>query len=207
MKKKEAVLILLLLIFYSVGTLGICFGNKAYFLSLSPWNLLLSFVLLLVSYRKLNSKTFFVFTIVAIVGFVAELIGVKTGLLFGDYSYGNNLGFKLFDVPLIIAINWLMLSLASISLFLKLPLPKWTIALLSASLMTLLDYLIEPVAVKSDFWSWSTGVIPVYNYVCWWLIAFPLHFLLLKKNVVEQNRVSIGLLIILFLFFGILKFI
>jgi bisanhydrobacterioruberin hydratase len=205
LKGRQSVLILVLAIFYSVGTLGICFGNKAFFLSLSPWNLLLSIVILLFSYKKLTAKTVGIFFLIATAGFIAELIGVKTALLFGDYSYGKNLGFKLFDVPLIIAVNWLMLSLVSISLFLKLPLPKWGLAILSASLMTLLDFLIEPVAINSDFWSWTGGNIPIYNYICWWIIAFPLHFLLLKKNVVEQNKVSIGLLIILFLFFGILN--
>ena len=205
MKRKQLIYISILIIFYTVGTVGILIGNKSEFLPLSPLNLLLSFVILLFSYKKKSFKLFASVAIVGAVGFTAELIGVHTGYLFGDYVYGKNLGVKLFEVPLIIAVNWAMLSLVSVSLFQKLPIPKIAIALLSASLMTALDFLIEPVAMKSDFWMWSNGTIPVFNYICWWLIAFPLHYFLLKRNVVEQNQVSIGLLAILFVFFGILN--
>lgn len=205
MKRKQLIYLLILLIFYIVGTVGILIGNKANFLPLSPLNLLLSFVILLFSYKKKSFKLFLSIALVGFVGFSAELIGVHTGYLFGDYFYGKNLGYKVFEVPLIIAVNWAMLSIVSISLFQKLPIPKIAIALLSASLMTALDFLIEPVAMKSDFWMWSNGSIPTFNYVCWFLIAFPLHYFLLKRNVIEQNQVSIGLLVILFLFFGILN--
>lgn len=205
MKNKQLILIAILLIFYTVGTVGILLGNKADFLPLSPLNLLLSFVILLFSYKKKSLRLVTSIALVGIIGFSAELIGVHTGYLFGDYFYGKNLGFKFVEVPLIIAVNWAMLSIVSVSLFQKLPIPKIAIAFLSASLMTALDFLIEPVAMKSDFWMWSNGTIPVFNYVCWWLIAFPLHYFLLKRNVIEQNQVSIGLLVILFLFFGILN--
>lgn len=205
-KRKQLIYVLILVIFYTVGTVGIKLGYKEQFLPLSPFNLLLSFIVLLLSYRKRSLKLLASVAVVGVIGFTAELIGVHTGYLFGDYFYGKNLGYKLAEVPLIIAVNWAMLSLVSVSLFQKLPIPKIGIALLSASLMTGLDFLIEPVAMKSDFWMWKDGTIPVFNYVCWWLIAFPLHYFLLKRNVTEQNQVSIALLVILFLFFGILNF-
>lgn len=206
MKRKQLIYVLILVIFYTVGTVGIKLGYREQFLPLSPFNLLLSFIVLLLSYNKKSLKLLVSVAIVGIIGFTAELIGVHTGYLFGDYYYGNNLGYKLAEVPLIIAVNWAMLSIVSVSLFQKLPIPKLIIAILSASLMTALDFLIEPVAMKSDFWMWKDGTIPVFNYVCWWLIAFPLHYFLLKRNVTEQNQVSIALLLILFLFFGILNF-
>ena len=40
---------------------------------------------------------------------LTEAIGVNTGLLFGTYEYGANLGFKIFGVPLIIGVNWTVL--------------------------------------------------------------------------------------------------
>jgi putative membrane protein len=72
--------------------------------------------------------------------------------------------------------------------------------------MTGLDFLIEPVAVSSDFWSWENGAIPLFNYVCWFLIALPLHFYLIKRKTPEQNPVSIGLFLVLIVFFGVLNF-
>src|SRR5689334_23098853 len=38
----------------------------------------------------------------------AEVIGVATGAIFGAYSYGEVLGFKLLEVPLIIGLNWVV---------------------------------------------------------------------------------------------------
>ena len=41
---------------------------------------------------------------------LAELVGVATGVLFGDYSYSNRLGIKVFGlVPLLIPLAWLMM--------------------------------------------------------------------------------------------------
>ena len=57
-----------------------------------------------------------VFLIAFAIGFSAELIGVHSGMLFGNYSYGNNLGLKLAEVPLIIGINWGVLAVTSASI-------------------------------------------------------------------------------------------
>jgi putative membrane protein len=99
---KVFILLAILLIFYTVGTVGILSEERDWFLSLSPFNLLLSFVCLLLSYSRFNFGLVFTIFIAATIGFVAELIGVHTGYLFGDYWYGENLGIKLFEVPLII---------------------------------------------------------------------------------------------------------
>jgi putative membrane protein len=45
-----------------------------------------------------------------------EVVGVKTGLIFGEYKYGSTLGIKLFEVPLIIGFNWVFVILGSISI-------------------------------------------------------------------------------------------
>jgi putative membrane protein len=126
--------------------------------------------------------------------------------LFGDYQYGKNLGFKLVEIPLVIAVNWAMLSFSALAIVFFLRVPLVVKALLSAALMTFLDVLIEPVAITSDFWSWADGIIPMYNYVCWFVLSFFLHFWLLKRGVVEQNTVGIGLYVVLVLFFGLLNF-
>ena len=36
---------------------------------------------------------------IVLIGFVIEVIGVKTGYVFGSYSYGDSLGFKILEVP------------------------------------------------------------------------------------------------------------
>ena len=47
---------------------------------------------------------------------IAETIGVNFGILFGDYEYGENLGFKIFGVPFLIGINWIVLTFITGSL-------------------------------------------------------------------------------------------
>ena len=39
-------------------------------------------------------------------GFFVELLGVKTGLIFGNYHYGATFGAKWQDVPYLIGLNW-----------------------------------------------------------------------------------------------------
>jgi putative membrane protein len=203
---KQWVLLAIIVIFHTVGFVGLQSTKREYFLSLSPLNLLLSFSCLVLSFEHFTRRLFLAILVVGVVGFLAEYIGVHTQLLFGDYHYGKNLGFKLVEIPLVIAVNWAMLSFSALAIVFSIRVPLVVKALLSAGLMTFLDVLIEPVAITSDFWSWADGIIPMYNYVCWFVLSFILHFWLLKRGVVEQNTVGIGLYVILVLFFGLLNF-
>lgn len=198
------ILLAIVVIFHTVGIVGLLSDDRAYFLSLSPLNLGLAMACLLLAHR-ISARLLVDVLIVGTIGFTAEWIGVHTGWLFGDYSYGENLGTKLFGIPLMIAVNWAMLSFAAIACVLSLRVPDLVKALFSALLMTLLDVLIEPVAVSSDFWSWQGGHIPFYNYVCWFLVAFPLHYYLIRRKTPEQNRVSVGLFGVLIVFFTVLN--
>src|SRR5881397_3065439 len=47
---------------------------------------------------------------VGVVGFGAEVLGVHTGVPFGDYRYTGGLGPTLASVPLVIALAWLMMA-------------------------------------------------------------------------------------------------
>ncbi len=199
-------LLLILVIFYTVGTVGLLLPEKKeYFLSLSFFNLTLSFVILILA-RKKNLFLFFIFLIICfIVGFSAELIGTRTGWLFGSYYYGNNLGYKIYGVPLVIGLNWGILIVTSASIANLFKFSNTVKVILSVLLMILLDYLMEPVAIKSDFWHWKNETIPIYNYISWGLIALPLQIIYFKFKIVETNIVFNALFIILSMFFIILN--
>ena len=49
--------------------------------------------------------------------------------------------------------------------------PLWA-ALFPAVLMVLFDLFMEPVAVKLGYWHWAGDTIPLYNYVCWFVISY-----------------------------------
>ena len=44
---------------------------------------------------------------------ISEILGVNYGLIFGDYIYLDNLGYKVFGVPVIIGVNWIILTYIS----------------------------------------------------------------------------------------------
>ena len=117
-------LIAILIIFHMVGLVGIMLPNfKDLILSLSFLNLLLAFVIILLGEDESKPILMKFLLIAFVIGLSVELIGIHTGLLFGDYKYGFNLGPKLWDVPLVIGINWgvLTVTAASVTHSLKFP--------------------------------------------------------------------------------------
>ena len=60
--------------------------------------------------KKIKMLRFFIFAFS--IGFLVEVIGVNYGIIFGNYTYGKVLGFKVLNVPLMIGVNWFFLSIA-----------------------------------------------------------------------------------------------
>ncbi|MEX1190209.1 MAG: carotenoid biosynthesis protein [Bacteroidia bacterium] len=168
---------LILIIFHVVGIVGLSSSIRPYMIELTSFNLLLSLFVLLAFHPKYSPR-FFVFAITSfLIGFGAEWLGVHTGYLFGDYAYGSVLGIKLDDIPLIIGVNWVMLSIVCGEIVSSFIHPKALRAILAALLMTGLDYLIEPVAINLGYWHWQSSEIPLSNYASWFIVALPLQFL------------------------------
>jgi uncharacterized membrane protein len=200
-------LILVLVILHLVGVVGILIPQtRNLVLSLSAINLFLGFIVILLSERK-NLTGILVFSLIAfLIGYGSELIGVHTGALFGNYWYGANLGLKLMEVPLIIGINWGVLAITSASLTHKFVDNIFLKIGINSLLMVFFDFIMEPVAMKSDFWSWEKDVIPIYNYVCWFFVAFILQAIYLNFFKNRSNKVLNALFLIQLLFFTILNF-
>jgi putative membrane protein len=200
-------LILVLVILHLVGVVGILIPQtRSLVLSLSAINLFLGFIVILLSERK-NLTGILVFSLIAfLIGYGSELIGVHTGALFGNYWYGANLGLKLMEVPLIIGINWGVLAITSASLTQKFINNIYIKIGVNSLLMVFFDFIMEPVAMKSDFWSWENDVIPIYNYVCWFFVALILQAIYLNFFKNRTNKVLNALFLIQLLFFTILNF-
>jgi putative membrane protein len=200
-------LIAILIIFHMVGLVGIMLPNfKDLILSLSFLNLLLAFVVILLGEDE-SKPILMKFLLVAfVIGLTVELIGVHTGLLFGDYKYGLNLGPKLWDVPLVIGINWGVLTVTAASATHSLKLPHTLKIILNAFILVIFDFVMEPVAMKSDFWSWNNNSIPFFNYVCWFFIAVILQLIYFAMRKRNSNKVFNALFFIQFIFFIILNF-
>jgi len=204
LEKKSLLLILVLVIFYLVGIIGLTSSWRADFLPLSFMNLLISFTVLLLALKN-HSLRFYTFVFAGFsIGMIAEWIGVHTGLLFGNYVYGINLGPLWYGVPLIIGINWVMLTIISGSIAERLKMNWFLKAVVGTFLMLFLDLLIEPIAILSDYWTWS-GDIPFSNFVGWFLIAFVIQLLYFSIRLGEQNKVATVLYFLQLIFFLILN--
>lgn len=191
-----------LVIFHVIGIAGyLFFGTQMFVLA---WlNLLVSFFLLVFPY----GKAFFlsnwpVFVLTFLLGLLIEIIGVHTGFPFGTYNYGNSLGIKFLSVPIVIGLNWTMLSFAATSVWMKFS-SKWLGAFAGAVTLTLLDLLMEPLAPQFDFWVFSEGLPPIRNFVSWFIFSFVL-CLIWRRTVINYNRIALFFIIVQYLFFGIL---
>jgi putative membrane protein len=198
--------IVILAILYAVGIVGITLPLHPDFVLLTPLNLLVSTLLMLLRHPSWDRRTLLFLLIAYVVGFAAELFGVQTGLLFGDYTYGQVLGPKLWGTPLMIGVNWVLLAYAAgVLANTLLPGRHWLgRGLLAAVLMVGLDVLIEPVAIAYGFWWWEGGVVPLQNYLGWFLIALPLGVLFAVWQGHVRNKVAIALFILQVIFFAVL---
>jgi uncharacterized membrane protein len=197
---------IILVAFHVVGAIGLSLPEyRDLFLALTPFHLLATMGLIL-AYHRGWTDSFPIFGAAAFwIGFGSELIGIHTGYLYGDYVYGPTLGVMLWEVPLVIGVNWFVLSYLTGSVFHKIP-NDWYAAFLGATAMTALDYILEPVAVSLNFWAWKWDVIPVSNYLGWFGVSFLIQLIWRKAKFEKYNPLATWLLITWILFFTILNF-
>ncbi len=171
------------------------------FMSLTPFNLLLTTGVLLAFHRGWTPAFFLFCAVAALGGFFAEVLGVQTGLLFGEYTYGKVLGPKLWGTPFMIGVNWLMLLYCSCSLSDRLAGGIWAKAGLAALLMVALDGFIEPVAIALGFWTWTGGQVPAMNYVGWFAVSYLLAYIAFWLPFRKKNPMALPVLGLQWLFF------
>ena len=71
--------------------------------------------------------------------------------------------------------------------------------------MVVLDILIEPVAPEMGFWVFSNQDAPIQNYFAWFIIGIAVQILFQYGIDKKENTFSFHLLIIQFLFFGLIN--
>lgn len=202
--RKSGVLLLIAVIFHLVGIVGIGILHHSGILRSTPAHLLLMLALLVIAFKEKLPRFLYWSFAVAVFCFVAEWIGVHYGWLFGGYWYGSVLGPKWLDIPLLIGVNWIVVSAGATSLAEKLRFPTWTLPLSAATLATLYDFLLEPLAMKLGYWMWEGGRIPAYNYLCWWGLT-ALSALLWQRLGLRGNLFAAGLFLIQIIFFIALR--
>ncbi len=189
-----------LILVYVSGSIGFVI-HPAFFSPFTPYTLLLTCFVFLIHQPLTDKKFILSFFSIAILGYIVELIGIKTGLLFGNYSYGNGLGYKVFDVPLIISINWAMLICAGIITVSKIFTNKFIVLVATALLVTLIDLIIEQVAHNLDFWQFEGGLPGLHNYLGWIGVVFFTSYFFYPSIIKGNSKVSSIILILQIIFF------
>jgi putative membrane protein len=194
---------------YGFGILGMFTPFQPWFVALTPLSLLLSYGLLWWNHPVFDAGSRNFLLAAFLVGFGAEVVGVNTGFPFGTYFYGTVLGPQLWNTPILIGINWTLVTYCSNEVLRRVSpawSPKWALVLLGALLPTLLDVLIEPVAIRLVFWSWAGGMPPIQNYIGWFavslIISLAYHFWMPGRL---RNPVAAVLLGLQWLFFAVLQ--
>lgn len=192
-------------VWYLVGVTGFAIEPlRPLFQFLTPFGMLAASALLLIFHETRNLKSALVFAAVAIFGFVVEVIGVNTGMLFGSYEYGPTLGLKIWNAPLTIGLNWLVLVYCVASLLRPIR-DNWYFPLAGALAMVAFDWIMEPVAVATQMWSWMDDQIPMKNYLDWFLVSGVLFLVIRIFKVELNNRLAGWLLLMQVIFFLLLN--
>lgn len=124
--------------------------------------------------------------------FVIELFGIRTGKIFGAYSYGQTLEPLLANVPIAIGFAWFGMLLSSIAVTQKLLRGKSTRRLLLFSLvisllMVIFDFFMEPAAIELAYWQWMGNKIPLRNYLAWFLLSCLFSYLGLRLGLCQEK--------------------
>ncbi len=201
--KKVKYSIYFLILFYTVGIIGFIIPEThPFFKELTPFALLLSTGFLVWFHQpSFNLKTILVFAAIFVVSFFAEMAGVQTGLVFGEYIYGDSLGIKTMGTPLMIGLNWVMLIYATKIIADKISNSATWQLFLAPSLMVVYDLILEQAAPCLEMWDWAGGVVPLQNYIAWFVLAFLFHSIIKLTKLEFKNPIATSVFIIQFFFF------
>jgi len=201
LKNKISISIFIIWLFNISGILGILSTYSDWFLRLTPINLSMYVILIIWNVKDLSKKFFLAFFLPFFIGFITEYLGVNYGLIFGSYTYGDNLGLKLGGVPFMICLNWTVLTIITADLSSLIHKNTIVQSLLGGFIMMLLDIIIEVSAPRLDFWEFENNTIPLKNYIAWFIIGSIAHYLYRQINIKTNKKVSIHIFVAITIFF------
>ena len=189
-------------IVYLVGIIGLTYIPEL-FKPVTPINLLLSAIFILYFDKSPIRNILFFAAFTIITGWIIEWIGVYTKLIFGEYHYGPTLGFAIDGIPVLIGINWFILSYYSANL------SEWMFSKMNiylkitfgALLMVIIDAAIEPLCHDLDFWYWKGNHIPMQNFIAWYIFSWLYIYLFYNLKLDSNNKASRVLYILQLIFF------
>jgi putative membrane protein len=209
-ERRVTIAIVIIILFHVVGLAGFFIpALQPLFLKIVPFHLLLMLAVICYSHQKADLKFLRFILLMFLLGFAFEWAGVHLHLIFGNYFYGNTLGPKLFDIPLMIGVNWFLLVYSAGVLMQYSGIQNLNLRVIAGAIvLVLLDVIIEPIAVRFDYWHWLTHgellTAPFENYIGWFLLSGLMLGIFEAFKFNKQGPVGLVLLIAQFVFFALL---
>ncbi len=140
-------------------------------------------------------------------GFIAEVVGVQYGWLFGHYRYTEVLAPNWLGTPIVMIFAWLILIGYVRQILMRFRLPTGAGIVLGGLWMTAIDLLIDPVAAHPfNFWNWlHAGAyygIPLRNFFGWFcvsMVIFSADKLMFRTQALENylaHIVGLGIIVL-----------
>lgn len=141
-------------------------------------------------------RVFVTLSAVAVLTWIAEAIGVKTGFPFGEYSYSALFQPQIAGVPVIIPLAWFMMLVPAWALTEIIIQPngensnrlkrsaaaRLAFAVVAGLVFTAWDFYLDPQMVDRGLWVWEKQGfyfgIPLTNFLGWFLVSSVITWLL-----------------------------
>ncbi|MGC8866061.1 MAG: carotenoid biosynthesis protein [Bacteroidales bacterium] len=191
---------------YFVGIIGLSWLGHipAVWYATGPFLLMNGFVLWFF-YENARVKDILPLAFAYFAGFGTEVLGTQTGWPFGSYIYGDVLGPALWNTPLLIGFNWLMLTYLVWSWLLGLGFSRHWAVPVGALVLVAYDWVLEPVAIYAGMWTWSGGKPPLQNYLGWFGLAVIILAFYNLTGFHPRNRMASWILLFQWVFFASLR--
>mgnify|MGYP006286955927 FL=1 len=170
----KKIIIFVLASFYAMGILWHALPfTYPLMLILTPYVLLIFGLFIFGAGLLEGGKLFLGWAVITFLAtFAVEAAGVATGNVFGEYYYGDVLGAKILDVPLVIGFNWTIVVFGLASFVGRFISNRLLAAFLTACGGVVFDWLMEPIAMALGYWGWIGDKVPLQNYLAWFIIGF-----------------------------------
>ena len=139
-----------------------------------------------------NRRKFALWSVGVIVSsFGIEWLGIRTGQIFGAYTYGQTLRPSIDGVPISIGCAWFVMLISSVAVVQAVARESVVkniikLALCVALLMVLFDLFMEPAAGTLNYWVWVDNRIPLQNYLAWFGLSFIFAIIGIKADLFSQ---------------------
>lgn len=204
--KVKKIAVAVIIVFHLVGLLGFLVPvAQSYFIRLVPFHLLLMFAVIVFSYNGDIKRLLLFVSGVFLCGFLVEVLGIHTGKIFGSYYYGDTLGYKIAAVPILMGVNWVILIFSIGQMMKSLKIRNSILAsFIGAVTLVIFDFFLEPVAMKFDYWHWDWHIIPVQNYIAWFIVSVILLKFYYALGLKQQKYVGLAMFTAQLIFFVVL---